>query len=97
MRIVQTKKFMDDIASIKDDRLYSAISQRLHRVAGGNLGDYKSIGDGVSELRIHYGAGYRIYYTVRGREIIFLLCGGPKSDQKRDIKKAKELNKGIEL
>jgi putative addiction module killer protein len=68
----------------------------LSRVELGNFGDHHSIGDGVSELRLSYGPGYRLYYTIRERVIVILLCGGDKSSQNRDIKKAKELNKEVQ-
>ena len=70
------------------------ISTRLLRIIDGNFGDAKSVGDGVSELRFHKD-GWRVYYTRRGKEIVILLCGGNKSSQKRDIKKAKDLNKEV--
>jgi putative addiction module killer protein len=79
----------------QDDDVVVIIIKRLARVAVGNFGDTKSVGDGVSELRIQYGSGYRIYYTIRGQKIIILLCAGDKSSQKKDINKAKELSKGI--
>lgn len=66
------------------------VSARLARIRSGNFGDSKSISNGVYELRIQYGPGYRIYYGKRGKTIIILLCGGDKSTQKRDIRKAKE-------
>ncbi|MBS0648122.1 MAG: type II toxin-antitoxin system RelE/ParE family toxin [Verrucomicrobia bacterium] len=66
------------------------VSARLARIRSGNFGDSKSISNGVYELRIQYGPGYRIYYGKRGKTIVILLCGGDKSTQKRDIKKAKE-------
>lgn len=66
------------------------VSTRLARIRGGNFGDSKSVSNGVYELRIQYGPGYRIYYGKRGKTIVILLCGGDKSTQKKDIKKAKE-------
>ena len=72
------------------------ILTRLLRVANGNFGDVKSVGGGVCELRIFYGPGYRVYYTVRKTEIVFLLCGGDKSSQVKDIKIAKLLAKEID-
>lgn len=68
-----------------------AIAMRLDRAVNGNLGDVKSVGDNVSEMRIFVGKGYRLYFTVRGGEMIILLCGGDKASQQRDIKKAKKL------
>lgn len=94
MQILKTQEFIDNINTIKDFRLDAAVTARLMRVADGNLGDHKSVGGGISELRIHYG-GYRIYYAMRGQEIVLLLCAGGKDTQKRDIKKAKELAKWI--
>lgn len=66
------------------------VSARLARIRGGNFGDTKSVSNGIYELRIHYGPGYRIYYGKRGKTIVILLCGGDKSSQKKDIKKARE-------
>ena len=97
MRIIRTQEFIDNYKSIKDVRLKAAVASRLDRVAKGNFGDTKSVGDGISELRIHYGAGYRIYYAIRGKEIILLLCAGNKSDQKKDIKTAKEINQEVQV
>ncbi len=71
--------------SLKDRKTQLKISERLRRVSLGNLGDYKSIGEGIFELRIDYGAGYRIYFGQEGNKIILLLCGGDKSTQKKDI------------
>ncbi len=75
----------------KDEDAYGRIVGRLDRVAQGNLGDIRPVGGNVSELRVHYGPGYRIYLSRRGREVVFLLCGGDKSSQRRDIKRAMEL------
>ena len=67
------------------------IASRLDRLAFGNAGDVKPVGHGISELRIDYGPGYRLYFLRRGDEIIILLCGGDKSSQQKDIKTAKLL------
>lgn len=67
------------------------IASRLDRLAQGNAGDAEPVGDGVSELRIHDGPGYRVYFQKRGNMIIVLLCGGDKSTQAKDIKTAKQL------
>ncbi|WP_197457766.1 type II toxin-antitoxin system RelE/ParE family toxin [Ferrovum sp. PN-J185] len=70
-----------------------AIARRIERAENGNLGDVKSVGDGVSEMRIDVGAGYRVYYIMRERVMVILLAGGTKSTQQSDIKKAIELAK----
>ena len=89
MQIVEHPVFSEWFEKLKDNKLMSAINIRLVRVRDGNLGDCRTLGDGISELRIHYGAGYRIYYTIRGKQIIILLCAGNKSEQTRNIKRAK--------
>lgn len=71
------------------------IARRIRRVAMGNLGDVRPIGDGVSELRVHHGPGYRVYFTRRENTVIVLLCGGDKSSQTRDIAQAKALAKEV--
>ena len=68
----------------------------MRRLAFGNPGDVKPVGEGVSELRIHYGPGYRVYYIQRGAVLILLLCGGDKNTQSRDIETAKRLAKETE-
>jgi putative addiction module killer protein len=75
---------------LKDKKAKARIDLRLRSVELGNLGDTKSVGDGVCELRIHAGPGYRLYYGVRNKEVILLLCGGSKGSQRKDIAKAKE-------
>jgi putative addiction module killer protein len=90
-----TEVFDKWTAKLKDRQAAMAIALRLARVASGNFGDTKVIGDGVSELRIFVGPGYRIYYTIRNNEIVILLCGGDKSSQQNDIKQAKELAKNL--
>ncbi len=89
--ITETDTYSNWFDGLRDPRAKARILTRLRRVELGNLGDHKSLGDGVSELRLTYGPGYRLYYTRRGEEIILLLAGGDKSTQTRDIKLAKEL------
>lgn len=76
---------------MKDERARALIASRLDRLAFGNAGDVKPVGQGISELRIDCGPGYRIYFMRRGSEIVILLCGGDKSTQAADIKAAKRL------
>ena len=82
-------------AKLKDKRAARNIALRLARARNGNLGDIASVGDGISEMRIFIGKGYRLYFTIRGGEIILLLCGGDKSSQQKDITQAKEIIKLI--
>ena len=95
MMIKYTKEFLHSVECINDEKLSALIAQRIRRMREGNLGDTRSIGDGVSEARIHYGPGYRLYYTIRNQEIVVLLCAGDKSDQKKNIKLAKKLAKEV--
>ena len=78
---------------MRDKEAYLCISKRLKRMERGNFGDHKSLGGGISELKIPYGPGYRIYYTERNGMIIILLVGGDKSTQDKDIVKARQLAK----
>jgi putative addiction module killer protein len=75
---------------LRDRRARARITARIDRLAAGNPGDVRSIGVGLSELRIDHGPGYRVYYKQQGQVLIVLLCGGDKGSQKRDIAKAKE-------
>ena len=92
----QTKRFAIWLADLRDDRARARILKRLDRVEQGNLGDVAPVGGGVSEMRIFYGPGYRVYFVQRGSELIVLLCGGDKSTQAADIEEAKALAKAIE-
>jgi putative addiction module killer protein len=87
----QTETFRKWRTRLKDERARALIASRLDRLAYGHAGDAESVGDGISELRIHHGPGYRIYYQKRGQTVIILLCGGDKSTQAKDIKTAKRL------
>ena len=81
--------FSEWLDSLRDRRGQAVIAARVDRVQLGNFGDCRSIGGGVSELRIHFGPGYRVYFGQDGGEIVLLLCGGAKQTQPRDIAKAK--------
>jgi len=87
----QTETFRKWRLRLKDQRIRALIASRMDRLAFSNAGDVKPVGQGISELRIDYGPGYRIYYVRRGETIIILLCGGDKSTQAKDIKTAKRL------
>jgi putative addiction module killer protein len=76
---------------LKDNKVRGAVTERIKRLTFGLLGDFKAIGDGVIELRIDFGAGWRLYYTQFGAQIVVLLAGGSKRTQERDIKRAKAL------
>ena len=76
---------------IKDERARGLIFSRLNRLAYGHAGDVAPVGEGIAELRIHFGPGYRVYFRKRGKTVIILLCGGDKSSQAKDIKMAKKL------
>jgi putative addiction module killer protein len=93
--IQQTIMFVKWHSSIRDLRAKVAIARRIDRASVGNLGDIKSIGDGVSEMRVDVGAGYRVYFTLRNGVVIILLAGGDKSSQNADIQRAKKLAKEV--
>ena len=82
--------FLEWYYSLRDSKAKFKIDARLERVELGNLGDYRSVGEAVFELRINYGPGYRVYFGQIGSTIVLLLCGGDKSTQEQDIRKAKE-------
>ncbi|MCB1533237.1 MAG: type II toxin-antitoxin system RelE/ParE family toxin [Rhodoblastus sp.] len=87
----QTETFRRWERRLKDQRARALIAARLLRLASGLAGDVAPVGEGISELRIHYGPGYRVYFQRRGPEIIILLCGGDKGSQERDIRTAKQI------
>jgi putative addiction module killer protein len=93
--IQQTSAFVAWHTSIRDLRAKIAIARRIDRAAAGNLGDIKPVGEGVSEMRVDVGAGYRVYFTMRGGVVIVLLAGGDKSKQEIDIKRAKQMAKEV--
>lgn len=91
MEIKASSVFTDWLGGLRDRAGRAKIIQRIDRLAAGNAGDIKPVGDGVSELRIHAGPGYRVYLMQRGGMLIVLLAGGDKSSQSRDIRRAKEV------
>ena len=91
IELKQTSMFRKWRLRLKDSRARALIASRLDRLSFGHTGDTEPVGQGISELRIHYGPGYRIYFQKRGDTIIVLLCGGDKSTQEKDIKSAKRL------
>jgi putative addiction module killer protein len=86
-----TAEFDEWLASLKDRVGKAKIILRLQRLELGNAGDHAPVGNGVNELRVHSGPGYRVYYKQTGKAIIVILCGGDKSTQDKDIKRAKEV------
>ncbi len=90
-----TGEFDAWLAGLRDPIAKARIAIRIRSAEAGNFGDCEPVGDGISEMRIHVGAGYRVYYTRRGSVIYLLLCGGDKASQKRDILHAKALLKTL--
>lgn len=91
MEIKQTETFRRWRAKLKNERARALIASRLARLAYGHAGDVAPVGQGVSELRIHEGPGYRVYFQTRGSTLLVLLCGGDKATQAKDIETAKRL------
>src|SRR4051795_11740404 len=96
IEVRHTSGFANWLTGLRDERARARILKRLDRAQAGNLGDVAPVGEGVSEMRIFYGPGYRVYFVQRGSELIVLLCGGDKSSQGADIEEAKALAKEIE-
>ena len=96
LELKQTETFRKWRMTLRDERAKGLIASRLDRLIYGHAGDAAPVGEGISELRIHYGPGYRIYFRKQGAVVILLLCGGDKSSQAKDIKLAKRLSKELE-
>lgn len=96
IEVRQTEAFRDWLEKLRDRRAAAKIAARLARLELGNFGDAEPVGEGVSELRIHYGAGYRAYLARRGEVLVIMLCGGDKSSQDLDIKRAKKMARELE-
>ena len=89
--IYTTETFDVWFAGLRDKHAVRRIQTRIDRAEDGNFGDCVPVGEGISEMRIHYGPGYRVYFTQRGMEIVILLAGGDKSTQSKDIKTALDI------
>lgn len=96
LEVRQTEIFANWFEGLRDRRAKARVQARIDRLETGNFGDVAPVGEGVSELRIHYGPGYRVYFVQRGPVVVILLSGGDKSSQNSDITKAKELAKQLE-
>jgi putative addiction module killer protein len=95
VEVRQTDVFVAWFEGLKDRAARARITARIRRLSLGNPGDVKPVGQGVSEMRIDYGPGYRVYFIQRGEALVILLCGGDKRDQSRDIARALELAKEV--
>jgi putative addiction module killer protein len=91
----QTESFARWFAGLRDPRARARIQARIDRLEIGNPGDVKPVGSGISEMRIDYGPGYRVYFVARGTAIVILLAGGDKRTQERDIATARELARNL--
>jgi putative addiction module killer protein len=96
IEVRQTERFRKWLTGLRDERARARILKRLDRAQAGNLGDVAPVGEGVSEMRIFYGPGYRVYFVQRDKELIVLLCGGDKSTQAADIEEAKAMAKELD-
>jgi putative addiction module killer protein len=95
-RVAETEEFHRWLGSLADRRATARIVDRIKRASNGNFGDVKPAGSGVSEMRIDYGPGYRIYFFRRRKEVVILLCGGDKKSQRADIRSAVRMRDEIE-
>jgi putative addiction module killer protein len=95
-QLAETDEFHRWLGSLADRRAMARIVDRIKRAANGNFGDAKPVGSGVSEMRVDYGPGYRVYFFRRGKELVILLCGGDKKSQSADITQAVRMKVEIE-
>ena len=96
LEIQRTERFDKWLKGLADKKGKSLISDRIERLAQGHFGDAKPVGQGVTELRVHFGPGYRLYVTQRGATLVVLLCGGDKRSQDRDIERARSIARKLE-
>lgn len=93
--VEKTDVFLKWLRNLNDVRAVARVQIRIDRLSLGNMGDVKAVGEGISEMRIDYGPGYRVYFKKSGRHVVLLLCGGNKSSQDADIKAAKHMAKDL--
>ena len=94
---IETTNIFDEwVAGLKDKTAANRIMTRIYRIENGNFGDHKDLGSALFELRLFFGPGYRMYYTIKGSNIVLLLLGGDKSSQKKDIKNARAVMASLE-
>jgi putative addiction module killer protein len=93
--ITTTSRFTNWIKTLKDQMARKAILKCIDRIAAGTFGEYKIVGNGVSEIKVRLGKGYRVYYTIKDQKVVVLLCGGDKSTQNKDIALAKQSKAGL--
>lgn len=93
--ILRSDVFAEWLDNLADEKAKARISVRIISAENGNFGDSAPVGDGIFEMRVHFGPGYRLYFTRRGKVVYLLLCGGDKSTQKRDIRRAKAMRAAL--
>jgi len=91
LEVQKTEEFDEWLSGLADQRGQAKIASRIERLGLGNPGDVRPVGAGVSEMRVSYGPGYRVYFKQTGKTVVLLLCGGDKSTQEKDIRRAKEI------
>lgn len=97
IEVRRTQEFADWLMAMKDRQGRARILTRIDRLADGNAGKHRNLGGGIFELKVDFGPGYRVYYVNLGEVVAVLLCGGDKSTQSKDIRRAKELAKAIDV
>ena len=95
LEVRKTENFVHWLDSLRDIRARALVQVRIERLAAGNPGDVEPVGEGVSELRIDYGSGYRVYFKKQGRQLVIILAGGDKRTQDKDIKTALRLARNL--
>lgn len=93
--VTMSETFRRWMRALRDRQAQARIAVRIDRVQEGNFGDHRSVGQGVSELRINVAQGYRVYYTIRDKTLVLLLCGGDKASQQQDIQRAQHMARAL--